>query len=403
VEKTLKVREEGLHAGWWSRPEAGFVWRYAAHIYGRGGLANQRSEWPPKPPSEIEPLRREGDESYLGPWLLPADLSMRHTRYLLPRRRRLVEEFLELGRHPQLRRRETSSDPGPPDIYFRPGGMTDWLDSVKDFADRYGWLGTWPVQVLIDDEPPDPIFAVLGDRGQRLYGRMAEFRHEWEDRIREVRDLWELWDAARRAENNELLAYEELENRIEWASKVGVPFVGGPNEVIVSPRADLIRVVFAETGMEPEPEWRVGACRVRYGRRSILLQGWRDRQRSTIRPNKSTLVTAAHLGLSAALAEEMRGMITVVPSIPGRQLSQVPDHLMGAIYLQLAQEFVGAVPRLRWRPCEHCGSLMVTGRRDKRFCSNACRYAANYSDRTSTTVKGQTSRSSSRTNGSSSS
>jgi hypothetical protein len=261
--------------------------------------------------------------------------------------------------------------------------MTDWLESIRDFADKHGWLGTWPVTVLIDEEPPDPTFAIQAEDGRFLYARLAEFRHEWEDRIREIRDLWDLWDAARRAENNELRAFEELESRIEWAPTDGLPFViSNPDEVVVTPRADLIRVVFAEAGEEAEPLWKTGACRVHYGRRSIFLRGWRVQQRSAIRPSKAMLVTAAHLGLSAALAEEMRGMIAVVPSIPSRQLAQVPDHLMGAIYLQLAQEFIGALPRLRWRPCAQCGSLMVAGRRDKRFCSDRCRYAATYTHRT---------------------
>jgi hypothetical protein len=257
--------------------------------------------------------------------------------------------------------------------------MRDWLAEVTSFANRFGWLGSWPVQVTVGEEPPDPTMMVHDEHGKPRFMRMGEFRLEWEDRVREVRDLFDLADAARRATAGEARAYEQLNERIEWARTDGVPFVSlDPNEVPTFPKEELVRAVFLMEGQEPEREWRVGACRVGYGRRSIFIHGWRDAHRSTIRPNKSTLVTAAQLAVSTAIADALRGMITIVPSVARHELTQEPDHLVGAIYLLLAQEVVGTVPRYRWRPCAYCGTQITGGRSDKRFCSDRCRYAASY-------------------------
>ena len=193
--------------------------------------------------------------------------------------------------------------------------------AVTAFADRYGLLGyeTWHVVTKGEDLLAEPIEL-------------------WFEAIRTMREIVRLWDLYRDPDAKTEDFYKVVYDDADYANM-------SLEEVDEGVR--LSHWIFTNV-MLPHPHTGRGEAQYRYSAGMVL----------------SGVVSAALSALALPMVEVRKG----------GQINLVPQNLLGALYVLLAQEIMGRTePPIR---CGACGRWFDARHASRRYCSDACKMKA---------------------------
>ena len=226
---------------------------------------------------------------------------------------------------------------------------------IKAFADQHGSLGvTTEIRWQWSEGDPVRITAPHADDTTWVLGEPFSL---WEAEVAALSRAVEMWDAAQ----NENIAV--LRDHIHW--------MDGPNGERVAQYASHRpgHVMKVEWGDDRGYEMRaiVDTRTAHLGKRSFVSSG--------------DLVRPARLYAQDAINERIRKYcpptLTYAADTDRQDVLLVPDHLLGAIWLQFANSMGGDHTYER---CSACGEWFEIGpgsaRRSRRYCSNACKMRA---------------------------
>jgi hypothetical protein len=295
-----------------------------------------------------------------GPWLVEANpVESEYQAYAVLRKQRLLSDFEQLAARP-----------------------TD--ENIVQFAREYGPLDR-PRQRTVT--PPSGLLAL----GEALFGAPAslalrrqcrgESLSTWRSElqtfleVREVaRALRELADLSVSPER-ERAARKTLEDRFGWG-RTWLAY-WNPDQA-GTPTGEL------PPGKRPPDLRRLTRAQSRWRRRveAINRRGrWESRERYELEQvDIADLVAAGEFLVRYEINRRLEGRVHLTVTLtPNGTFKYAPDSLLGAIYLRLAREVVGADgPE---RQCDYCHLPFAQTRRDKRFCNQSCRDAFGYRER----------------------
>lgn len=331
MDKTPELRELDLVprmlVGEWYVPTHGFQWR-----------SDIRLIQPPAPRSEelryARPYTWRQKES--DPWLYR--VSDEIERYPVLRRRGLLSSFEKLAWSPTRGR-------------------------IRDFVNRFGWLGRPGIVQVGHGRSPD--------------ASVAEPLSLWLWELGDFRDLVKLRDAVVVLEarenydrNKRDAARQLLAPRIVWSS----------NQRSVSYKSALQEMPPQDTdALSVQLYQALRRSRRKRGTLIASLDGGEREQLAFSQLKPGNDLSAAQFVLREAINERLTGNVNVAMK-PQGEIRFWPQDLLTAVYLLFAVDLSGARPIEKACKNPRCPSdrPFIVTRRDKQYCSKACREQARY-------------------------
>ena len=225
-----------------------------------------------------------------------------------------------------------------PDKLFLKFAEVDPSSSIEilSFANQYGWLGIRPGSIIIP--PAAPSSGKPTNSAQA--GIRGELSTDWSATIREMRQVIEIWQAARKHD------YELLYSRIRRLGPRHLAYVG-PQRIIASlpvyESSQTVRLADSDSELD---------------------------ERDVVSWAFAYLIVAINSNRDEHVVSSLRRD----PKTGRIAKFERPISLNGALWDQLATSISDFASI---RPCEECGKSMIIGaneyRRSRQYCSDACR------------------------------
>jgi hypothetical protein len=295
-----------------------------------------------------------------GPWLIEADpFESEYRAYAVLRKQRLLSDFEQLAARPtEVKIVQFAREYGPLDRP-RQRTITPSSGSVALAAAMFGVPASQAVR-----------WECRGESLLTWRTELQRFLH-----VREIaRALSELAYPSL-SPQRERAARETLEDRFGW----GRAWLGYWNpDQAGNPTGEL-----PPRKRPPDPR-RLTPAQAQWRHRveAIHRRGrWEPRETYELEQvDRADLVAAGEFFVQYEINRRLEGRVHLAVTLtPSGTFKYAPDSLLGAIYLRLAREVVGAdSPE---RHCDYCHLPFPQTRRDKRFCNQSCRDAFGYRER----------------------
>jgi len=243
-----------------------------------------------------------------------------------------------------------------------PGSFSD----IREFADKWGSLGS------------DVSWQIVLPKYESA--RWGEPPGRWSDEFVEMRMAVEIWDIARRNDQNalkNLIVFEDDCVLLRYKTGDRSPQENVGNYLDIESRDELEQLMEQVVqGMEQHVCVTTGNIFAEL----FLSEKYHHPERMSV-ISKDDLPTAALFAVEDLINEGLKGRVSAQmgwSNDEGRQVTQlVPDSLIGAMWLQFSM----AVSRdIDFEHCLECQSWFEiapgSGRPDKSYCSDACRMRA---------------------------